>query len=111
VRLDIICLELEAFRREVTLSDNPSIVYYSKVGDKEKQVQSTKVKIQDWTLTRDFGNCNIFLISFLSVIILTIGIGYGPALIMVDANAVILALRKDFPVPEIDPVCQHTILS
>jgi hypothetical protein len=24
---------------------------------------------------------------------------------MVDANAVILALKKEFPCPEIDPVC------
>ena len=30
---------------------------------------------------------------------------------MVDANAVIVALKKEFPVPEIDPVCQYTILS
>jgi hypothetical protein len=30
---------------------------------------------------------------------------------MVDANAVILALKKEFPVPEIDPVCLPYIIS
>jgi hypothetical protein len=104
-------LELEALRREVALSDNPSIVYYSKVGDKKSKYKSQDLRLifDANMMISDFGNCNDFLISLLSVITSTIGIGYGPAHIMVDANAVILALKKEFPVPEIDPVCQHYI--
>ena len=59
----------------------------------------------------DLGNCNLF-ISFLSSLPHNFErIGYGPAHIMVDANAVILALKKEFPVPEIDPVCLPLLLS
>jgi hypothetical protein len=105
-------LELEALRREVALSDNPSIVYYSKEGDKRSKYKSQDLRLifdANIMMISDSGNCNNFLISFLSVITSTIGIGYGPAHIMVDANAVILALKKEFPVPEIDPVCLHNI--
>ena len=104
-------LELEALRREVALSDKPSIVYYSKVGDKESKYQSQDSRLY-FDANDDLRFGKLQLIHFLSLCHhSTFGIGYGPAHIMVDANAVILALKKEFPVPEIDPVCLLLLLS
>jgi hypothetical protein len=109
VRPGIAYLELEELRREVALSDKPSIVYYSKMGDKKSKYKSQDSRLDFDARFREIATT--FFISFLSVNNSIIGIGYGPVHIMVDANAVILALKKEFPVPEMDPVCPHTILS
>ena len=58
MRPDIICLELEALRREVALSDKPSIVYYSKVGDKKSKYKSqdSRLIFDANMMISDFGN-------------------------------------------------------
>jgi hypothetical protein len=55
----MIYLELETLRREVVLSDNPSIVYYSKVGDKKSKYKSQDLRLifdANIMMISDFGN-------------------------------------------------------
>ena len=51
-------LELEALMRVVARSDNPSIVYYSKVGDKKSKYKSqgSRLDFDANMMISDFGN-------------------------------------------------------